>query len=140
MSLKEIKNALNNLPNGLNVSLKNGITVINSSYSANPNGVISDLEYLKLFEGPKLVIMPSLIELGKSSSRVHERIGKKISEVCALGIITTRDKYDEIKKSGGDTIVYLDNPRAIMQNVKYAGIKTILLEGRSSPKITSLFI
>lgn len=139
MSLKEIKNALNNLSNGLNVSLKNGITVINSSYSANPNGVISDLEYLKLFDGPKLVIMPSLIELGKSSSRVHERIGKKISEVCALGIITTKDKYDDVKKGGGDAIVYLDNPRDIMQKVKDMGIKTILLEGRSSSKIISLF-
>lgn len=142
ISFEEIIKGLSNIPKGLNaMKVKLGeINVIDSSYSANSNGVISDLEYLKLFEGPKLVIMPSLIELGRASHKVHERIGKKISEVCDLGIITTQDGYDEVKKGGGDTIVYLDNPRDIMKTVKDMGIKTILLEGRSSPSITSLFI
>ena len=42
--------------------------------------------------------MPCLIELGKKSSEIHEKIGKKIGEICDLAIITSKDKFAEIKK------------------------------------------
>ncbi|MDP3990875.1 MAG: Mur ligase family protein, partial [Candidatus Nealsonbacteria bacterium] len=81
----------------------NGADIIDSTYSANPDGVMADLEYLKKWPAQrdkslfdlrhrsvkKVIIMPCLIELGSSSKEVHRRIGKKIGEVCDLAIITT---------------------------------------------------
>ena len=42
--------------------------------------------------------MPCLIELGNKSSEIHEKIGKGIGLVCDLAIITSKDKFKEIKK------------------------------------------
>ena len=57
---------------------KNGVTIIDNSYSQNPDGVIAAIEYLKNFKGKKVVIMPCLIELGKSAPSVHKNIGRKL--------------------------------------------------------------
>lgn len=77
---------------------KHGINIINSSYSANPDGVIADLEYLNTYQDKKVLVMPCLIELGKKSAEIHERIGHKIAQVCNVAIITTKDNFAELKK------------------------------------------
>jgi UDP-N-acetylmuramoyl-tripeptide--D-alanyl-D-alanine ligase len=75
------------------------LTIIDSTYSANPDGVIAHLDYLNLWEGKKAVIMPCLIELGKESKNIHFEIGKKIGEVCDLAIIAAKDRFGEIKRA-----------------------------------------
>ncbi len=74
-----------------------GINIIDSSYSSNPDGVFADLEYLAVFEGKRVLVMPCLIELGSKSAQIHYQIGKKVAEVCDLAIITTKDKLEDIK-------------------------------------------
>ena len=111
----------------------NGLDIIDSSYSANPTGVISALEHLKLWEGKRVVVMPSLIELGRSSRQVHIKIGEKINEICDLAIITTKDELNNIKKGISDTeILYIPNPGKIAQKIKEfcSSGDVILLEGR----------
>jgi UDP-N-acetylmuramoyl-tripeptide--D-alanyl-D-alanine ligase len=77
---------------------KHGIDIVDSSYSANPDGVYADLDYFSIFENKKVIVMPCLIELGEKSSEIHEKIGKKIGEICDLAIITSKDKFKEIEK------------------------------------------
>jgi len=71
----------------------NNLNIIDATYSANPDGVISHLEYLKIWPGKKVIIMPCLIELGSSTIEVHKRIGQKIGEICDLAIITTKERF-----------------------------------------------
>jgi UDP-N-acetylmuramoyl-tripeptide--D-alanyl-D-alanine ligase len=117
-----------------------GITVIDATYSANPDGVIANLEYLKTFSGRKVIVMPCLIELGKASKEVHERIGKKIAEVCDTAIITTKDRFLEIKKAAGDKAVFIENPKEIFEKLERVCAEgdTVLLESRVSKKLISL--
>ena len=99
----------------------NGLSVIDATYSANPDGVIAHLEYLKTipkFQGKIVIVMPCLIELGKASVRVHREIGKKIGEVCDLAIIITKDRFKEIKEGAGDKAVFMDNPKEILEKIK----------------------
>lgn len=101
MNLEEIALACKSIkPEQAGMTLNrgaHGINIIDSSYSSNPDGVMADLEYLNIFTGKKALVMPCLIELGKKSSEVHYNIGKKIAEVCDLAIVTTKDKFKEIK-------------------------------------------
>ena len=76
---------------------KHGINIIDSSYSSNPDGVFADLEYMSIFKGKKVIVMPCLIELGKKSSEIHEKIGRKIGKNCELAIITSKDKFKDIE-------------------------------------------
>jgi UDP-N-acetylmuramoyl-tripeptide--D-alanyl-D-alanine ligase len=77
---------------------KLGFDIVDSSYSANPDGVFADLDYFSIFSNQKVIVMPCLIELGKKSSEIHEKIGRKIGEICDFAIITSRDKFKEIER------------------------------------------
>lgn len=110
----------------------NGLSVIDATYSANPDGVMANLEYLRNFTGKKIIVMPCLIELGKASKDVHRRIGQKIAEVCDLAIITTKDRFDEIKEAAGDKAIFIENPNKIFEKIKDFATEgdTVLLESR----------
>ncbi|MDP2930324.1 MAG: UDP-N-acetylmuramoyl-tripeptide--D-alanyl-D-alanine ligase, partial [bacterium] len=101
-----------------------GADIIDSSYSANPDGVLTALEHLKLWPGKKVIIMPCLIELGPAAKKVHEKIGSKIGQICDLAIITTKDWFEEIKKSAikaemkSENIVFLENREEIIEKIK----------------------
>lgn len=99
------------------------IRIIDSSYSSNPNGVMADLDYLNVFSGKKIIVMPCLIELGKKSKETHREIGKKIAEVCDLAIITTKDHFEEIKKGAMENGMPVEN---------------ILLQGKAGEALTAI--
>ena len=117
---------------------KHGIDIIDSSYSANPDGVLADLDYLSIFPQKKVIVMPCLIELGKKSSEIHKKIGRKIGEVCDLAIITSKDNFKELKKGvmeAGITekdILLCDNPQEIYSAITLfcKSGDAVLLEGR----------
>lgn len=150
MSLGEISDACKNITQeqaGMTLKTgKQGIDIIDSSYSSNPDGVFADLDYLSIFpENPstslrakKIIVMPCLIELGEKSSEIHEKIGRKIGETCDLAIITSKDKFKELKSGMVDAgmqeknILLCDNPREIYSAVAHfcKSGDAVLLEGR----------
>ena len=172
MNLKEISNACEKIKpeqGGMKlIKTKNGLNIIDSTYSANPDGVISHLEYLKIWPGQtlrqaqckKVIAMPCLIELGKASKEVHKRIGKKIGEVCApvkepsgsngtpsgLAIITTKDKFKEIRDGstgspqGGAEILFIEDSKKIVEKIKNFTKPNdiVLLEGRIPREVIKL--
>ena len=142
MSMKEIEEALKDIPANVSSMLlkkgKKGIEILDSSYSANPTGVFASLEHLKLWKGKKIVVMPSLIELGSASHEVHVKIGRKIGEVCDFAIITTSDEFSSLlrgakeKEMKEENMLLLENSKEIAEKI-FALAKEgdiVLLEGR----------
>lgn len=125
---------------------RHGINIIDSSYSSNSDGVIADLDYLNIFLKKKVIVMPCLIELGGKSSQVHKKIGMKIGAVCDMAIITTRDKFNEIKsgavEAGMDSkkIILCDNPKEISTIITISCVNgdAVLLEGRVPSNLINL--
>lgn len=126
---------------------KNKIIIIDDSYSQNPDGVFSAIDYLKNYEGKKILLMPCLIELGKAAPSIHKSIGRKIGKVFDLIIITMPFYFEEIKigamESGisENKILFLNEPKEILEKVEpyFHPENVILIEGRISEKIiTSL--
>ena len=117
---------------------KHGIDIIDSSYSANPDGVFADLNYLSIFPNKKVIVMPCLIELGGKSAEIHEKIGRKIAKICDLAIITNKDKFRELKKgfdetkTEGSNILLCDNTNDIYSAITLfcKSGDAVLLEGR----------
>lgn len=115
-----------------------GFKVIDSSYSANPDGVAADLNFLSVFAQKKVIVMPCLIELGKNSGQIHERLGREIGKICDLAIITTKDYFKEVKKGATEAgmeerdILLCDKPSDIYSiiNLRCKSGDAILLEGR----------
>jgi UDP-N-acetylmuramoyl-tripeptide--D-alanyl-D-alanine ligase len=142
MSLAEIGRACQKIDPGLApVAVKqgiNGLNIIDSSYSANPDGVIADLDYLNVWVGKKIVVMPSLIELGKAATEVHKAIGEKIGRVCDLAIITSSEGVRDIKEGalrsrlGPEKVLFMEDTKKIVEVIKKETQRgdTVLLEGR----------
>jgi UDP-N-acetylmuramoyl-tripeptide--D-alanyl-D-alanine ligase len=124
---------------GISFLKKENPTILDASYSSNPDGVIADLEYLSNYRGKKIIIMPCLIELGSSALEVHKRIGKKIAGVCDLAIITTEDYFIEIKQNNNNVILIEDSDK-IMDKLRQYCLNTdvILMEGRVPRKLLAL--
>jgi UDP-N-acetylmuramoyl-tripeptide--D-alanyl-D-alanine ligase len=60
-----------------------GITIINDSYSANPDGARSALAVLGLHQtGERLLITPGMVELGPLHDTENHRLGLEAAEVC----------------------------------------------------------
>lgn len=108
--------------------------VIDATYSTNSDGVIADLEYLEVWPKKKIIVMPCLIELGEASQEVHQRIGKKIGETCDLAIITTEERFNDIKKGANEmkNILFISDPDKIADQIKKFSSPgdVVLLEGR----------
>jgi UDP-N-acetylmuramoyl-tripeptide--D-alanyl-D-alanine ligase len=122
---------------------KLNINIIDSSYSSNPDGVLADLDYLNIFSGKKIIIMPCLIELGNKSAEIHEKLGQKIGKICDIAIITTKEHFENIKKgaiySGMEekNIIFCENPNDIYSiiTLRSAENDAVLLEGRVPLKL-----
>ena len=146
MNLEEIAKACEKIePRQSGTQIKRGVeglNIIDATYSANPSGIISHLEYLKTWHGKKIIVMPCLIELGPASKEVHERIGKKIGEVCDLAIITTKDRFKEIKEEAGGKAVFIESPREIFGRIKSIARPgdVIVLESRVPIQLINLLM
>ncbi|MFH1582156.1 MAG: UDP-N-acetylmuramoyl-tripeptide--D-alanyl-D-alanine ligase [bacterium] len=119
----------------------NGLTVLDATYSANPDGVLAHLEHIKKLPGKKIMVMSCLIELGKASSGVHERIGEKTKEVCDLLIVTSKDFYNDIKK-GNPEAIYINNANEILKKINEVSSSgdIVLLESRVPEKLRKMLI
>ena len=123
---------------------RGGVNIIDSTYSANPDGVICALDYLKVWrDSKKIIVMPCLIELGRASKKVHQRIGRKIAKICDLAIVTTKDRFKEIKQGAiaqgmkKENILFIEKPKEIIEKIKKSSKEgdIILFEGRILPEI-----
>jgi UDP-N-acetylmuramoyl-tripeptide--D-alanyl-D-alanine ligase len=144
MTLREIAGVCEQIKSGQGAMklvlglAKHKADIIDSSYSANPDGVLAALEHLKLWSGEKVIVMPCLIELGPAAKKAHEKIGKKIGEICDFAVITTKDWFEVIKKAAvaagmkPGNIIFSENPREIFEKIKSfsSSEDVILLEGR----------
>ncbi|MFH1509836.1 MAG: UDP-N-acetylmuramoyl-tripeptide--D-alanyl-D-alanine ligase [Candidatus Nealsonbacteria bacterium] len=119
----------------------NGLTVLDATYSANPDGILAHLEHIKKLPGKKIMIMPCLIELGTASSNVHQKIGEKTKGVCDLLIITSKDFYNDIKK-GNPEAIYINNANEILKKINEVSSSgdVILLESRVPEKLKKMLI
>jgi UDP-N-acetylmuramoyl-tripeptide--D-alanyl-D-alanine ligase len=144
MSLKEISKAAKKIreeQSGVKlIKTKDGLNIVDATYSANPDSVISHLEYLKVWPGKRVIVMPCLIEVGRASREVHKKIGEKIYEVCDLAIIVTKDRFREIKEEAKEKAIFMENPRKIYERIKqFNGENDIILfEGRLPKEFLNL--
>ncbi|WP_456396108.1 UDP-N-acetylmuramoyl-tripeptide--D-alanyl-D-alanine ligase [Desulfurobacterium sp.] len=75
------------------------ITIIKDYYNANPASMKNAIDVLSLYQNPKVAILGEMLELGNHSEKLHEEIGKYLSE---KGI-------EEAIFFGKNSIFYLSN-------------------------------
>lgn len=133
LELKRIKN-------------KNGLIIFDDSYSVNSNGFIKALKSINIYKRKKLVITPGIIELGKSSKKIHRQLGKEMAQIADKIIITNQNFYDQIlsavKKEDKKKFLLANNPFLIQMwlREKLNRQWLALIEGRVPIDIKNFFL
>ena len=63
---------------------KNGVTIINDSYNANPSSMAAALDLLAAMDakgGRKIALLGDMLELGHQSPELHADVGRRVAEV-----------------------------------------------------------
>lgn len=111
LTKEEIAKGLLNIEfsaNRLNIFNTNKYTIIDDTYNASYDSVISALDVLNNFKGRKVAILGDILELGSHSKEIHQTIGKNIK--CDILIaIGNYSKYikDEALKRGIECYYFL---------------------------------
>ncbi|MBL7159183.1 hypothetical protein ISS85_01795 [Candidatus Microgenomates bacterium] len=104
---------------------KKDLVLINSTYNSNPQGVLAALDFLKTFKGQKIFVFQPIIELGKASARVHQKIGKKAGEICDQIVLTNENNYQDLLKGAKGKLTFKKDLSKIQKGV-------ILFEGKGA--------
>jgi len=126
---------------GLGLKIKKGLeasTIIDDSYSANPQGFMVALDLLKRTSArKKILVTPGIIELGKSSDKIHRQLGGKAAKICTKIFLTKPDfvvplKQGLAKEKARALFIVEEDEVSLLNKLKpFLGKKTIvLLEGR----------
>jgi UDP-N-acetylmuramoyl-tripeptide--D-alanyl-D-alanine ligase len=66
------------------VAGRNGATIIDDSYNANPGSVHAALDHLAALRGRRILVFGNMAELGPSASALHKEIGEYARGRCDL--------------------------------------------------------
>jgi len=131
----------------LRVIKKRNLTLIDDTYTANPDGVMSALDYLAIYKETKIFVLNPLAELGKDSEFVHENIAKYAEKIVDV-VILTNDNYNDIfqkalgKSKGRKIEVIVRNKNNAKDYIQkhYKGKKVILFEGREAGAVLESYL
>lgn len=141
MNLEEIRDAVLKLEIRSDYLMQkleglHGSVFINDSYSANPDGVIAALEYLEdaYPDKKKILVFPGIIELGKNSEAVHEKIRRKTEAVCQFAYILQKEDGKPRKSRGECRFVFGKDFDKMKEEVEKRIDKNsvVLFEGRGA--------
>lgn len=95
------------------------ITIINDSYNASYESMKASLEILSKYKGRKIAILGDMLELGKYSKELHQKVGEEVikNNIDILITVGKESKYiSEIAKQKINKIIECNsNEEAIMQ-------------------------
>ncbi len=148
MTLKEIALAVKTLsPMPRTMTLrkgKKGVTFIDDTYNSSAGGIRAALEYLTVYKKERrIVIMPSIIELGEKGYVLHEELGQEMAKVCDYAFITDA-KFKEAMTRGWKSIKgdeenlhFHDNPMRLAEEAEknITEESAVLFEGRIPPQV-----
>ena len=80
--LKERVLTLPQIPHRLECRNAGGFTLLDNSYSSNPDSFRESLGVLKTFEETKVLITPGIVELGDQVEMIHRELGELAAHSC----------------------------------------------------------
>lgn len=90
-----------------------GVTILNDTYNANPESVLSALETLSLFDGRgrRIAVLADMLEMGSAARREHRLVGKAIREHGFTDVLTYGPLAAHYLGSSGPGKHYADKRR-----------------------------
>ena len=129
----------------LEISEKNGCTIIDDSYNASPDSMRAALQVLSVTEtaGRRIAVLADMLELGPDSPKYHSEVGAYAASCGTDRIFTigTLARYlaEAAKAQGVEVSCYDSNAEALEDILAFRKPgDTILLKGSNSMKLSEI--
>ena len=121
----------------MTVYKRGGVTVLDDSYNANPSGVLYALQYLRRFEGRKIVVLADMLELGDVSKKQHEYVAEwSLNEEVALLLLFGEEVKATAAVSRIPTVYFEDkHALSLMLKDELKDGDVVLIKGSRSMKL-----
>ena len=95
---------LESVPHRLQLIRRQGITIIDDAFNANPTGAKAAIDALALFDGCKILVTPGMVELGEKQDELNRNFGAYAAGVCdyvmLVGKKQTQSIYEGLISAG----------------------------------------
>ncbi|TSC87699.1 MAG: UDP-N-acetylmuramoyl-tripeptide--D-alanyl-D-alanine ligase [Microgenomates group bacterium Gr01-1014_16] len=91
----------------LKVIKRSEITIIDDAYSSNVDGFAAAVDYLKSFEGWKVIVTPGIAELGGETYEIHKRLGEKLRGLDQVILVGRNERTKGLEEGAGE-VEYVD--------------------------------
>lgn len=95
---------LESVPHRLQLIRRQGITIIDDAFNANPTGAKAAIDALALFDGCKILVTPGMVELGEQQDELNRNFGSYAAGVCdyvmLVGQKQTQSIYEGLISAG----------------------------------------
>ena len=75
---------------------RQGITIIDDAFNANPTGAKAAIDALSLFDGCKILVTPGMVELGEKQDELNRAFGAYAAKVCDYVMLVGRKQTQSI--------------------------------------------
>ena len=111
----------------LSVTRRDKMTIIDDAYSSNVDGFKKAVEYLKTFEGWRVIVTPGITELGKETGRIHQELRRLLKGLDQVILVGNNERTRGLKLGVGENVEYVDKVGEAMGKVQKTEA-TILFE------------
>ena len=94
--LKTQVRKLESVPHRLQLIRRQGITIIDDAFNANPTGAKAAIDALSLFDGCKILVTPGMVELGEKQDELNRAFGAYAAKVCDYVMLVGRKQTQSI--------------------------------------------
>lgn len=121
-----------------------GTVYIDDTYNANPQAVEAGLEYMRVFNGKKALVLQPMIELGKYAKESHYSIGKKIGQVCDFVLLTNQNFFADLAKGVAESRrkckIMIESPKKAAEFIRhnFGRDDVVVFEGKEAAFILDL--
>lgn len=140
ISLSQLKGQIRKLegvPHRLELSERNGVTIIDDAYNSNPSGTKAALEALSLFDGYKVLVTPGMVELGEKQDELNREFGKNAAGVCDYVVLVGQKQAVPIKAGLLDA-GYDENKIFVANNIGEALTHVYAVSSKGKKKVILL--
>ena len=139
MTVEEIRKGLESLEltsGRLTVIKKKDFTIIDDSYNASCDSMISALNVIKKYTNKKICVLGDILETGKYDEELHRKVGKNITnDIDLLVTVGKSSLYIEdeaIKKGFINKKLHFENYEELIKNIDKILIKDSVILFKSS--------
>ena len=90
------------------------VTLIDDSYNANPDSMLSAVESLTDMPGRKICILGDMLEMGPEAGQMHYDLGRRAAELGIFRVLSCGELAAQIAKGAGDKGQHFESVAELM--------------------------